>query len=351
MHDAIEQFREAIRAAGLTPPDEIEADGKLRRFASNGKKADDAGWYLLHGDGIPAGSFGDWRTGFAQTWRADIGRTLTADEEAEHKAKAEAMRRERKAEDAKRKAEAREKAGLIWAEAAPCNEHPYLTRKHIGANGARLYKGALVIPMRVGNVVHSLQFIGADGEKRFLTGGRVAGCYCSIGSPKDAAALCIAEGFATGATIHEATGYPVAVAFNAGNLGAVAKAMRDKFPGLPLILCADDDCRTDGNPGLTKATEAARAVGGLLAVPDFGANRPEVATDFNDMVAAVGMDAVRQAIRNLVDSAGSHSFPEVSGVSGVQPSNDGLSADTPEQSAEVSGVADSDANIIPDHAG
>lgn len=268
MRDTIEQFRDAIRAAGLSPPDEIETDGKLRRFASNGRKADDAGWYLLHGDGIPAGSFGDWRTGFSQTWRADIGRNLTADEEAEHRAKVDAMRREREAEDAKRKANAKEWAALIWAEVDRCNEHPYLARKRIGANGARLYKGALVIPMRVGHAVHSLQFIAPDGEKRFLTGGRVAGCYCSIGNPKGAAALCIAEGFATGATIHEATGYPVAVAFNAGNLGAVAKAMRDKFSGLLLILCADDDYRTDGNPGLTKATEAARAVGGLLAISE-----------------------------------------------------------------------------------
>ena len=179
MREAIEQFREAIRAAGLTPPDEIEADGKLRRFASNGKKSDDAGWYLLHDDGIPAGSFGDWRTGFSQTWRADIGRTLTPDEEAAHRAKVEAARQQREADEARRHVEARERAALIWAKADKCMEHPYLTRKRIGANGARLYERSLVIPMRVGNVVHSLQFIGPDGEKRFLTGGRVAGCYFS----------------------------------------------------------------------------------------------------------------------------------------------------------------------------
>ncbi len=58
----IEQFRDAIRFAGLEPPDVIEAEGKLRRFATNGKRGDDAGWYILHADGIPAGSFGDWRT-------------------------------------------------------------------------------------------------------------------------------------------------------------------------------------------------------------------------------------------------------------------------------------------------
>lgn len=271
MLDALSQFRDAIQAAGLTPPDTIEADGKLRRFASNGKRGDDAGWYRLYGDGIPAGSFGDWRTDFSQTWRADIGRTLTPAEEAVHRAKVEAMRSDREAEEAKRKAEAKAKAAAIWQKAEPAPEdHPYLIGKGIKTHGVRLHKGALLIPMRAGGELHSLQFIDAEGDKRFLTGGRVAGCYFSIGTMQGAAALCIAEGFATGATIHEATGYPVAVAFNAGNLGPVAKAMREKFPDLPLILCADDDSGTEGNPGLTKATEAARAVGGLLAIPDFG---------------------------------------------------------------------------------
>lgn len=270
MFDPIQQFRDSIQAVGLTPPDVIEADGKLRRFSSNGKRGDGAGWYLLFGDGVPAGCFGDWRTGFTQTWRVDIGRTLTPAEESAHRDKAQAMRREREAEEARRKAEAQERAAAIWKAATPApDDHAYLTRKGIKANGARLHKGALLIPMRADGTMHSLQFIGGDGNKRFLTGGRVAGCYFSIGDTRGAAALCIAEGFATGATIHEATGYPVAVAFNAGNLLAVAKSMREKFYDLPLILCADDDRHTPGNPGLTKATEAARAVGGLLVIPSF----------------------------------------------------------------------------------
>jgi putative DNA primase/helicase len=299
MRDAIEQFREAIRAAGLTPPDEIEVDGKLRRFASNGKKADDAGWYLLHGDGIPAGSFGDWRTGFSQTWRADIGRALTPAEEAEHRAKVETLRRERDATIARDRAEAASKAGVIWNAAKPApDDHAYLLAKGIKPNGARLHGDALVIPMRDGGQIHSLQFIGPDGGKRFLTGGRVPGCYFSIGNPRGAAALCIAEGFATGATIHEATGYPVAVAFNAGNLGAVAKTMRVKFADLRLILCGDFD---KSGTGQTAATDAARAVGGRVALPDFtpeelAGDRPP--SDFNDLAARHGLEAVERAIAN-----------------------------------------------------
>jgi putative DNA primase/helicase len=297
MSEAIEQFRDAIRAAGLNPPDAIHADGKIRRFATNGKPKDDAGWYVYHGDGIPAGSFGDWRTGISESWRADVGRALIPAEEAARRAKVEAMRREREAEETRRHTEAMNKAAAIWKTAQPAAEnHPYLTRKNIKAHGARLHNGTLVIPVREGSELNSLQFIDGDGQKRFLTGGRVGGCYFSIGHPKGAAPLCIAEGYATGATIHEATGYPVAVAFNAGNLEAVARALREKFPDSELIVCADDDAGTAGNPGLSKAKAAARAVGGKLAIPDFGANRPAGITDFNDLAALRGIEAVRASM-------------------------------------------------------
>lgn len=168
--------------------------------------------------------------------------------------------------------------------------------KGIQPHGARLHNGALLIPMRDGGEPHSLQVIGPDGNKRFLTGGRVTGCYFSIGSMPDAAAWCITEGFATGATIHQATGHPVAVAFNAGNLKAVAQAMRERFPALPMIVCADDDAGTEGNLGLTKATDAARAVGGLLAIPDFGCGRQNEASDFNDLAQMSGLEAVQAQI-------------------------------------------------------
>jgi putative DNA primase/helicase len=74
-NDLEEQFWAAIHSSGITPPRSIEADGKLHRFSSSGKPGDDAGWYVLHVDGdIPAGCFGDWRTGLKQDWRAEIGR-------------------------------------------------------------------------------------------------------------------------------------------------------------------------------------------------------------------------------------------------------------------------------------
>ena len=299
MREPTEQFRDAIQKAGLHPPEVIEPDGKLHRFPSNGKRSDDAGWYVLRNDGIPAGAFGDWRTGASETWRADIGRTLSPQEEAVHRAHVETIRRTREAEDARRKSEAREKAKSIWqvAPLAP-DDHPYLLAKGIKAHGLRIHEGALLVPMRDGAELHSLQFVGADGEKRFLAGGRASGCYFSIGEPQGL--LCIAEGYATAASIHEATGYAVAVAFNAGNLLPVARMLRAKFPDLRLVVCADDDAGTPGNPGLSKAREAAQAVGGYLAVPDFGNARPPDASDFNDLHRVAGLLAVRTCVERAM---------------------------------------------------
>jgi putative DNA primase/helicase len=314
-----EQFRDAIWAASLTPPDAIVDDGKLHRFAPNGKKRDDAGWYVLHADGIPAGVFGDWRTGQSETWRADVGRTLTPAEDAAHRERVAAMRREREAEEARRRAEAATVAAATWQAAKPAPaDHAYLRSKGIKPHGARLADdGRLIVPVRVAGEIVSLQFIGDDGAKRFLPGGRVAGGYYGIGKPDGAKALCVAEGFATGATIHEATGLPVAVAFNAGNLAAAARALRERFPALSLILCADDDCRTEGNPGITKATEAARAVGGLLAVPDFGSDRPDGATDFNDLAQHRGHEAVERAIEGARAADGTSEQPGAPNAAGA----------------------------------
>lgn len=293
--DYVGDFQEAIRSAGLEPP-EVIADGHLHRFASNGKRGDEAGWYVLHGDGVPAGVFGNWRTGFTQTWRADIGRKLTSGEESENRARWEAMRRQREQEQVDRHQKAQADAERIWQTSAPAPEdHPYLARKGVHAYGVRIHHGSLVIPAhgRDGRLT-SLQFIGPNGNKRFLPGGKMQGGHFIICVP--AGVLCIVEGFATGATVYEATGYGVAVAFNAGNLLPVAKAMRDKYPDAKIIICADDDHRTEGNPGLTKAKEAAREIGAMLSVPLFGSARPAAATDFNDLARLSGIDAVREQI-------------------------------------------------------
>ena len=148
------------------------------------------------------------------------------------------------------------------------NANLYLQRKGVNAYGIRQLRDMLVVPVRdAPGLLHSLQFISTDGAKRFLTGGRIQGCYFAIGKPFDM--LLLAEGMATACTLHQATGAAVAVCFNCGNLLPVARALRDKYPRLRIVVCADNDVATPGNPGLTHGRAAALAVDGYLAVPRF----------------------------------------------------------------------------------
>ena len=298
MSGAIEAFHEAIKAAGLTPPDRIHDDGEIHRYSTNGRPSHKNGWYFLHANGTPWGQAGSWEINGGEPvchWCEVPDKELTQAERDTQQAQQKAMRAQREAEQAKRQQQASQTAAALLQQADPATAHPYLTIKAIQPHGIKTFGDKLLIPMRdTAGTLHSLQTIGTDGGKLFHPGGRVKGCYFGIGKP--AGKLIVCEGFATGASIHEATGQAVAVAFNAGNLEAVALALRAKYPALKIVIAADDDHRTDGNPGKTKATAAALAVGGLLAVPVFPADRPDKATDFNDLHQIGGLDTVRGCI-------------------------------------------------------
>lgn len=284
-----DHFRDAIVEHGLTPPDVIEP-GRLHRFPGVGKSnGNRAGWCKLFADGM-GGVFGDWSNDLHEVWQAQRDKPLSACERAEWQRQIAEAKRQAEAERAKAHQEAATRAADLWNEAQPApGDHPYLTTKRVLPYGVRQHDSSLVIPMRdSGGVIKSLQFISGDGSKKFLAGGRVSGCYYSIGQPRDV--ICIAEGFATAASIHEATGYAVAAAFNAGNLADVASTLRKKLPDCRLIICADND---ENKVGQTKAREAAEAVTGLVAIP------PEVG-DFNDLLQAHGVEAVRNCIADTL---------------------------------------------------
>lgn len=308
---AIDQFRAAIAAAGVTPPDVIEGDGTLRRFSTNNKATDKSGWYALHTDGVPAGSFGCWRSGLQSTWCSKSDTAMTESERHAHRQRIKAMQAQRDTELVQRQHEAAQSASELWAKAAPAQaNHPYLARKGIQPHGVRELGDRLLIPLRdMSGALHSLQTIATDGSKRFHTGGRIKGCYFGVGRPKGTLVVC--EGFATGASIHECTGHAVAVAFNAGNVLEVAQSLRSKYHDLQILLAADDDHLTDGNPGMTKATEAAQTVGGLLAVPVFGDGRPDKATDFNDLHQLEGAAAVRHCFDFAIKQVASGAYGAV----------------------------------------
>jgi phage/plasmid primase-like uncharacterized protein len=302
MIDIANQFMDAISSAGLNQPEKIIDDGKIHRFSSSGKARDESGWYVLHSDGVAAGAFGCWREGFTQNWCSKASTQMTEAERDAHQRRLQAIQVQRDSEREKRNESAAVQATSRFDAATSCTSHLYLTMKGVQAHGIRQEGENLLIPMRdTAGKLHSLQTITSNGDKRFIAGGRVKGCYFAIGKPT--AKLIVCEGYATGASIFEATGDAVAVAFNASNLEPVALSLRAKYPDLKIVLAADDDYQTNGNPGMFKARSAAISIGGDLAVPDFGDNRPNKATDFNDLHLLAGRDAVKVCIYNALNSA------------------------------------------------
>ena len=289
----IEGFRSEISKAGLSLPNEIIYDGRIHRFSSNGKTTDNAGWYVLFTDGIPAGTFGCWREGVKINWCSVDEATLTQSERYEFNKKMAEAKKQREQEETRNRGKARIRANQIWEQSTEVPaKHPYLLSKKVQPHGLKLSRGKLVVPLYdQDHNLQSLQFIGPGGEKKFLVGGRIKGCYYPVGGAPDKI-LYVAEGFATAATVYEATGSSVAVAFNANNLKPVAKALHEKFPNLEMVICADDDHQTKGNPGISKAIEAATATRSKVVIPEFKGNRSDSDTDFNDLFVLDGAKSV-----------------------------------------------------------
>lgn len=303
--EATAAFTAAIEAMGMTPPPEIIPDGRLHRFATNGRHDDTAGWYVLHVDGVPAGAFGCWRSGVNESWCGRAEHPLTAVEREAHRARIEIVRRQREIEEQQQHAAAAQRAQQLWDGARPAPEtHPYLQRKQVQAHGLRIQcsdliiagqnlNGALIVPLHeAGDVLCSLEFIAADGMKLFLPGGRKRGCAYLIGTVGNV--LCIVEGFATGASVHQATGYAVAVAFDAGNLNDVAKSFRKRYPNARLMVCGDND---QNGTGQVKAMEATESVGGLLVLPKG------TGMDWNDVHQQNGLEMVQRGVAAVLDTS------------------------------------------------
>ena len=186
-------------------------------------------------------------------------------------------------------------AARIWDRARPAPEdHPYLVAKQAAPLALRMdANGRLVVPLQdIDGGIRSEEFIAPDGAKRFLAGGAKKGHFAVMGAEPGPIAepegpVLICEGWATGASLHIATGHTVIAAMDAGNLMPVAKALRARFPEVDLVLVADNDAKPDrdSNPGFEAARKVALAVDGRLAVPDSPG-------DANDLFCAEGPDAV-----------------------------------------------------------
>ena len=199
-------------------------------------------------------------------------------------------------------------AHALWDAASATGRSPYLQRKGVQGFGVRYGDdGWLLVPVRdAAGKLWNVQRIAPDkpakgADKFFCKGARKSGLWHVLGDLKAAAVVLIAEGYATAASLHMATGWPVVVAFDAGNLQHVAKALRALLPSALLVVCGDDDAataaRTGRNAGRMKADAAAGAVDGLAVYP---VGMPESGKDFNDMHAALGLEAVQACVAAAV---------------------------------------------------
>ncbi len=170
----IEVFRSEISNAGLTSPKEIIDDGRIHRFSSNGKTTDNAGWYVLFTDGIAAGAYGCWREDFKINWCSKDKATLTQSERSEFNKKITEAKKQREHEEEINRTKARSKASKIWTQSTEApTDHSYLLSKKVQPHGLKFSRGKLVVPLYDQNqILQSLQFIGPDGDKKFLLGGR-----------------------------------------------------------------------------------------------------------------------------------------------------------------------------------
>lgn len=281
-----EQLIDAMRGAGLEPPEQIHLDGKLHRFKSGtkgqGKGGDKPGWYVVYGDGVPAGRFGCWRSGVEVTWRAEIGRKLSPAEEMANARRMAEAKAARDAEQARQYEVASSTVETIWSSAQGASpEHPYLQRKGIGVHGARVTgDGRLVVPLYgQDGQLSTLQYIAHDGTKLYHPGGQTGGKFWMIGTADEPGSIYIAEGFATAATIHEATHRPVVVAYSASNLVPVTGSMREMYgQAQDIVIVADNDA---SGVGQRYAEQASAKHGARFIIPP-------VEGDANDYAQAGG---------------------------------------------------------------
>lgn len=286
MPEAQQLFLDMIRSNGLVPPHDI-VPGKFHRFPGIGKcSSNRAGWCLLFKDGL-GGCFGDGSSGLSETWQEQQRSPLTPAARANFSRQVKQAIAQAEAERSALQTSASMRAAMIWDNSTPAPfEHPYLVRKGIRADSAKLYKSAIILPLLdfTGQLT-SLQFIDSHGSKRLLSGGRKQGCFIPIST--GAQKICrviICEGWATGRTLAEHD--PVAkvlAAVDANNLVNVAVGARRHWPNIDMVIAGDDDRLTPDNPGASKAREAAITVGARIALPQWPADAPEYLTDFNDL--------------------------------------------------------------------
>jgi len=279
------QLRVHMSENCIQAPDDIVCDGKLHRFATGSKKGDLSGWYVLHDGKVPAGVYGDWKTGEEYQFRANIGRELTFQENIAHVKQINELKLKREKELSDSREYAAYTATKIWdAAQLASDDHPYIKRKGISNPGWRIAPdGRLIAPMLIDGDISGLQYISDDGTKMFMKGSKTGGASWNLGSVETTGEgrIYICEGIATGASIFEATGSGVVISFSAGNMPATAQALRHKVgPLREIVIVADND---ESGTGKREADKAAGLIGATVIIPPVPGDANDYAQAGHDL--------------------------------------------------------------------
>ena len=313
--DPTVSLRHAMARIRLRPKS-IIWDGRFHRFPGQGKSKGDSGWYIAYPERTNA-VFGDFSAGLKQMWKTD--ETTKPDKQTLDEWKAEQKRRDEKQKE--RRKQAVERVDLLWKNATkPTASHGYLKSKGIDHSFGNVQvtektdfgdftipAGILLVPMTYKGEIVSVQRIDAKGGKLHFPGALADGAFHLIGGDaydeKENNTVYVTEGWATGWTIHQATGCTVLVAFYTGGLKPACRWLAKNHQKARIIVAADNDRWTAiqrssemeeiPNPGVHFAQEAAEAVGGKVAIPEFE-SVDEKPTDFDDLRQREGLEAVKR---------------------------------------------------------
>ncbi|WP_142440272.1 LPD7 domain-containing protein [Escherichia coli] len=297
--DPVTEFAQVLENAGLVIQGLPQMDGAIHRVATrDDKKGAKSGAYRAYLDGRPAGWYRDYRSAddSPTNWVFSGGEQHDPLARLHLRAFAQQQR-----DDNARKLQQQynKQAGYArsYINGLPqATAHEYLTRKGIrAAPGVRLNnKNELVIPFSNGRgEIRSYQRIPVTGGKdaRILKDSEKTGNWFTFGTPENGRPLLFAEGYATAASLHEATGLPVLMTVDAGNMIAVAENARQIWTDSPFVFCADNDHQREINKGVFSATKAAEVTNGEVIIPAFTeAEKAQGLTDFNDLDASRGRD-------------------------------------------------------------
>lgn len=303
-----QEFASALKDAGLILDGSPVMDGNFHRVpVEGGKPGRTDGSYKGFLDGIPAGFIQNHKTGLKTNWKAK-GYHLSDQQKSSLLEHAITAKKHREMELQKTYEKKSLECERKWQELRGADDsHQYLKTKGVKSYGLKANdQDELVIPARdIQGKIWSLQRVTKQ-FKSMEKNARLQGCFHLIGKmSSNQKMVLLAEGYSTAASLHQATGLPVAMAFSSTNLKNVALEIKKSFPETSITVCADSDRhlveKLKTNPGRKAGIEAANAVGGKVVVPVFCSNETgKDFTDFNDLHRVRGLETVKRQITNSI---------------------------------------------------